>query len=83
LNLQESPVAVQHQVISLIHAERKKDTMTLAYKARQNRGLGSLTDIDGMIGENGFRQHRTHVRNVDKTSDGIAMHCSGQRICHP
>lgn len=46
----------------------------------QNRALGTLADIDRMTGENGFRQRRTHVRNVDKTSDGIAAAERKRRI---
>jgi hypothetical protein len=69
LDLQESSLAFQHQVIPLVHSKGKKNAITAPHELSEDRALGAMPNIDRMIRENGRFQTRTHVRNVDKTSD--------------
>jgi hypothetical protein len=56
LRAHETSVQVEDQVVALVHAKRQWDRIPTPNQLRQDRGLGSLTDIDGVIRQLRFRQ---------------------------
>ena len=69
LNFHKLALAVEDQVISLVHTKRQQSAITAPNELVEYCGLGALPHVNGVVRQNRFRQNRTHVRTLDKTPD--------------